>query len=48
MSATLAELLARYGYIFVALFMFVESIGIPIPGESDLITAAAVAGSGAL
>jgi membrane protein DedA with SNARE-associated domain len=48
MSATLAELLARYGYIFVALFMFVESIGIPIPGESALITAAAVAGSGAL
>jgi membrane protein DedA with SNARE-associated domain len=48
MSATLAELLARYGYLFIALFMFVESIGIPIPGESALITAAAVAGIGAL
>jgi undecaprenyl-diphosphatase len=48
MSGTLTELLARYGYIFIALFMFIESIGIPIPGESVLITAAAVAGSGAL
>jgi membrane protein DedA with SNARE-associated domain len=48
MSATLSELLARYGYLAIALFMFVESIGIPIPGESALITAAAVAGSGAL
>src|SRR3954470_15547877 len=48
MSGTVSELLARYGYIFIALFMFIESIGIPIPGESVLITAAAVAGSGAL
>ncbi|HET9426153.1 MAG TPA: VTT domain-containing protein [Gemmatimonadaceae bacterium] len=48
MSGSLAELLARYGYIFIALFMFIESIGVPIPGESALITAAAVAGSGAL
>lgn len=48
MSAQLTELLARYGYIFIALFMFIESIGIPIPGESALITAAAVAGSGTL
>ena len=48
MSGSLTELLARYGYIFIALFMFIESIGVPIPGESALITAAAVAGSGAL
>src|ERR1041384_279442 len=48
MSASLSELLARYGYFAVALFMFIESIGIPIPGESALITAAAVAGSGAM
>ncbi|MEO5567297.1 MAG: DedA family protein [Gemmatimonadaceae bacterium] len=48
MSGTLTELLARYGYIFIALFMFIESIGIPIPGESALITAGAIAGSGAL
>jgi membrane protein DedA with SNARE-associated domain len=48
MSGTLNELLARYGYFAIALFMFIESIGIPIPGESALITAAAVAGSGAM
>src|ERR1044071_6212455 len=48
MSGTLNELLSRYGYFAIALFMFIESIGIPIPGESALITAAAVAGSGAL
>jgi membrane protein DedA with SNARE-associated domain len=48
MSGTLSELLAQYGYLAVALFMFIESIGIPIPGESALITAAAVAGSGAM
>ena len=48
MSGTLTELLARYGYIFIALFLFIESIGIPVPGESALITAGAVAGSGAL
>src|SRR3954471_5876039 len=48
MSGTVSELLARYGYFALALFMFIESIGIPIPGESALITAAAVAGSGAL
>jgi undecaprenyl-diphosphatase len=48
MSGTLTELLARYGYIFIALFTFIESIGIPLPGESALITAAAIAGSGAL
>ena len=48
MSGTLNEILARYGYFAIALFMFIESIGIPIPGESALITAAAVAGSGAM
>jgi membrane protein DedA with SNARE-associated domain len=48
MSATLTELLARYGYLSIAVFMFIESIGVPIPGESALITAGAVAGSGAL
>ena len=48
MSGTLTELLARYGYIFIALFLFIESIGIPLPGESALITAAAIAGSGTL
>src|SRR3954462_13218535 len=48
MSATLSELLARYGYLFIALFLFIESVGVPIPGETALITAAALAGGGKL
>src|ERR1043166_4044770 len=46
MSSTLNELLAGYGYLAIALLLFVESIGIPIPGETALITAAALAGAG--
>src|SRR5215213_7448559 len=45
---SISALLARYGYIFIALFLFIESIGIPIPGETALITAAALAGGGKL
>jgi membrane protein DedA with SNARE-associated domain len=48
MSATLNELLAQYGYLFIAVFLFVESIGVPIPGETALVTAAALAGAGKL
>src|SRR4051795_1739924 len=48
MSATLNELLARYGYVAIALLLFIESVGIPVPGESALITAAALAGAGKL
>ena len=48
MSGTLNDLLARYGYLFIALFLFIESIGIPIPGETALVTAAALAGGGRL
>ena len=48
MSATLTHLVARYGYLFIALFLFIESVGVPIPGETALITAAALAGGGTL
>lgn len=48
MSATLNDLLGRYGYAFIAVFLFIESLGIPIPGETALITAAALAGGGKL
>lgn len=48
MSGTLSDLLARYGYVFIALFLFIESVGVPIPGETALITAAALAGGGKL
>src|ERR1041385_9410923 len=46
MSGTLNELLARYGYLTIALFLFIESLGIPIPGETALVTAGALAGAG--
>jgi membrane protein DedA with SNARE-associated domain len=48
MSGTLNDLLGQYGYLFIAVFLFIESIGIPIPGESALVTAAALAGAGKL
>ncbi|HEY6220212.1 MAG TPA: DedA family protein, partial [Gemmatimonadaceae bacterium] len=35
-----------YGYLTIALFLFIESIGIPIPGETALVTAGALAGAG--
>jgi len=48
MSATFTHLVARYGYLFIALILFIESAGVPIPGETALVTAAALAGGGRL
>src|SRR3954470_12980883 len=48
MNGSLNALLAGYGYVAIALLLFVESIGIPIPGETALVTAAALAGAGKL
>jgi membrane protein DedA with SNARE-associated domain len=48
MSATFTHLVARYGYLFIALVLFIESAGVPIPGETALVTAAALAGGGRL
>jgi membrane protein DedA with SNARE-associated domain len=45
---TLAELLGRYGYAIVALFMVTEGCGIPVPAETMLVTAAALAARGKL
>lgn len=42
------HLLATYGYLAVFLFVMIESSGIPFPGETMLITAAAYAGTGRL
>ncbi len=42
---TLNHLLNQYGYAAVFGFVMVESLGIPIPGETMLITAALYAGS---
>jgi len=45
---TVHHLLATYGYLAVFLFVMIESSGIPFPGETMLITAAAYAGTGRL
>jgi len=47
-SLHLHHLIARYGYAVVALFVGGESVGIPVPGETVLLTAAAFAGRGHL
>lgn len=44
-SNHLDALLASYGYGAVALFIFLESTGVPSPGETMLITAGAYAGA---
>jgi len=41
---TLDQLLSEYGYLAVFVFVMVESLGIPIPGETMLIAAALYAG----
>lgn len=48
MSDVLGDLLGKYGYSLVAIFLFIETIGVPIPGETALVTAAAVAGRGTM
>src|SRR5579859_2636077 len=46
--ASLQHLLDTWGYVAVLLFVGIESMGIPFPGETMLITAAAYAGAGHL
>jgi len=41
----LDSLLATYGYVAVFFFVGIESIGIPVPGETMLVTAAIYAGT---
>jgi membrane protein DedA with SNARE-associated domain len=43
---TLQHLLSTWGYLAVFVFVAVESSGIPFPGETMLVTAAAYAGAG--
>jgi len=45
---TIAGLIASYGYVVLFLLVGLESFGIPLPGESALITAAALAALGHL
>ena len=41
----LADLIAAHGYIVVATIVALESMGLPLPGETTLVTAAAYAGT---
>lgn len=45
MTATIEQLVATYGYLAVFLAVGLESLGVPIPGETTLIAAALFAGS---
>lgn len=45
-TSTLTQLLDRFGYPLVSVFVGIESSGIPFPGETMLVTAAVYAGSG--
>src|SRR5260370_29389524 len=45
LARNLDSLLATYGYLAVFLFVGVESIGVPVPGETILVTAAIYAGT---
>lgn len=47
-TSTLTHLLSSYGYPLVAVFVGIESSGIPFPGETMLVTAAVYAGTGHL
>jgi membrane protein DedA with SNARE-associated domain/membrane-associated phospholipid phosphatase len=43
-----SQWVAHYGYVLVAVFLFIETAGVPVPGETALVTAAALAGRGTL
>lgn len=48
MHDTIAGLVASYGYVVLFIIVALESFGIPLPGETALVTAAAVAALGRL
>jgi len=48
MLEVVSQWVAHYGYALVALFLFIEAVGLPVPGETVLVTAAALAGRGTL
>ena len=45
MSKQLADLISAHGYWIVAIIVAVESMGVPAPGETALVTAAIFAGT---
>jgi membrane protein DedA with SNARE-associated domain len=48
MLDVVSQWVAQYGYVLIALFLFIEGAGVPVPGETVLVTAAALAGRGTL
>src|SRR5713226_5571465 len=48
MHGEISSLLQTYGYGVLFLFVGLESLGVPLPGETALVTAAAFAASGYL
>src|SRR2546428_3982796 len=48
MQGTISGLVASYGYVVLFFLVGVESLGIPLPGETALVTAAALAALGHL
>jgi membrane protein DedA with SNARE-associated domain len=44
-SGLISNLISTYGYLAVAMAIGIESLGVPFPGETMLITAAAFAGA---
>src|SRR5215471_3626235 len=45
MTATVPHLIAAHGYLIVASIVGIESMGLPAPGETVLVTAAIYAGT---
>src|SRR5690349_3943167 len=48
MLDVVSQWVSHYGYALVALFLLIESAGVPVPGETALVTAAALSGRGTL
>jgi undecaprenyl-diphosphatase len=48
MHDTISRLITSYGYLFLFVLVAIESFGIPLPGETALVTAAAYAALGRL
>lgn len=48
MLHSLTKFIEQYGYLAVALLVAAEGLGIPLPGETAVVTAAAFAGRGTL
>jgi len=48
MLDVVSQWVAQYGYVLIVVFLFIEGAGVPVPGETVLVTAAALAGRGTL